>query len=82
MAYIEVIFIAPDGRRFRAEIDEGADDKTLLSIVKRRMGLPTSTEDGSPITYRLDLEGGTRLRNGSSIRVKALGPIRSWERID
>ena len=74
MAYVNVTVIDPNGREYDAEIDENADEQSLLSNLVEMLDLPHTTEDGRAVEYRLTLVGAVRIKRDATIKIERVGP--------
>jgi hypothetical protein len=76
MNFIEIHVIAPNGDRYKAEVDEDADTDALLQDLIATLKLPT-TEKGKPIDYTIKLVDALRIHNGATIEIARAKPTSS-----
>lgn len=72
MGFEVVTVVAPDGKRYHAEVDLEAEDDAILRGLIGKIGLPTE-EKGRKIEYSL-VTRGTRLRPGGIIEIRKEEP--------
>lgn len=67
MAYVKVQIIAPNGKRFEAQIDAEADSERLLEDLVAAMKLPRRR-------YNLNLVNSTKLAEGALLKISEAEP--------
>lgn len=73
MGYVEVIVIGPDNRKYDASINANADEQSLVAELVHSLRLPTvDKKTNAPIEYRINLLGGTRIREGSVLQLSEI----------
>ncbi len=77
MSYVPVNIIAPDGRRFRASVDEDADPSAFVRDFVSELDLP-SEENGQPIAYTAHLVGAFKIHKGATIEIVKVEPPRTF----
>jgi len=69
MAYVQVNIIAPDGKRYRSEVDEQVDYDELLNALVKDLELPVANSPS--LDYELAISGAVKLEDGATIRILA-----------
>jgi hypothetical protein len=72
MAYVQVNIIAPDGKRYRSEVDEQVDYDELLNALVKDLGLPVANSPS--LDYELAISGAVKLKDGATIRILSRHP--------
>ncbi|MGH9832292.1 MAG: hypothetical protein ACREBD_08730 [Blastocatellia bacterium] len=72
MAYVQVNIIAPDGKRYRSEVDEQVDYDELLNALVKDLELPVANSPS--MDYELAISGAVKLEDGATIRILARHP--------
>ena len=74
MAHVLVSIMAPDGRTYRAEVDENSSAEALLNALIKTLHLPLKTEDGNPVKYGFSLLNALGIREGVTIKISRANP--------
>jgi len=77
MTFFSVYVVAPDGRRYNAEVEKGANTRVILDHLVKDLQLPASTDHGEPITYHLSIVNAERIQQGVTVAITANRPLPS-----